>query len=37
MPIVWLGLKIDVLKMEQTFYMGYQKGEKVFYVFPTNW
>ncbi len=27
----------DVLKMEQTFQMGYKKGEKTFYMSPTNW
>jgi hypothetical protein len=37
MPIVQLELKFDVLKMEQTFHMGYQKEKKVLYVFPTNW
>jgi hypothetical protein len=25
------------LKMEQVFHMGYQKGDKVFYIPPTNW
>jgi len=30
-------LKINVLKMEQAFQMGYQEGNKVFYVFPINW
>jgi hypothetical protein len=37
MPIVFLGLKIDVLKMEQTFHFGYQEGDKVLYVSPLNW
>ncbi len=37
MPIVRLALKIDVLKMEHAFQMGYREGNKVFYVFPTNW
>jgi hypothetical protein len=36
MPIVRPTLKINVLKMEQAFQMGYQEGNKVFYVFPTN-
>jgi hypothetical protein len=37
MPMVRTTLKNDVLKMEQVFQMGYQKGDKVFYVFATNW
>jgi hypothetical protein len=37
MPMVQQALKIDVLKMEQTFQTGYKKGEKTFYVSPTNW
>jgi hypothetical protein len=36
MPVVKLTLKIDVLKMEQAFHMGYKEGDKVFYVFATN-
>jgi len=36
MPIVRPALKINVLKMEQAFQMGYQEGNKVFYVFPKN-
>jgi hypothetical protein len=36
MPMVRLALKIDVLKMEQAFHMGYKEGDKVFYVFATN-
>jgi hypothetical protein len=31
MSIVW-----PTLKMEQAFHMGYQEGNKVFYVSPTN-
>jgi hypothetical protein len=31
MPIVWIALKIDVLKMEQMFQMGYKEGKKVFF------
>lgn len=26
-----------VLKMEQTFHMGYKEGEKVLHISPTNW
>jgi hypothetical protein len=37
MPIVKHVLKIDALKMEQAFQMGYRQGEKVFFVSPTNW
>jgi hypothetical protein len=36
MPIVRPTLKINVLKMEQVFQMGYREGDKVFYVPPTN-
>lgn len=32
MSIIKPTLKIDVLKMEQIFFMGYGKGEKAFYV-----
>jgi hypothetical protein len=37
MPIIHPTLKIDVLKMEQTFHFGYQEGDKVFYVSPLEW
>jgi hypothetical protein len=37
MPIVKLAFKINVLKMEHAFQMAYQKGNKAFYVSPTNW
>ncbi len=37
MLIVQVALKINVLKMEHVFKMGYQKGEKTFYVCLTNW
>jgi hypothetical protein len=37
MTIVKPTLKIDVLKMEQAFFTSYRKGEKVFFVFSTNW
>jgi hypothetical protein len=37
MLVVRLAFKINVFKMEQAFQMGYQKGDKMFYVFPTNW
>jgi hypothetical protein len=30
MPIIQPTLKIDVMKMEQTFQMGYRDGEKAF-------
>jgi hypothetical protein len=36
MPIVKPALKIDILKMEQAFHMGYREGDKVFYLSPTN-
>jgi hypothetical protein len=32
MPIFRLALNINVLKMEQAFFIGYCKGEKAFYV-----
>lgn len=37
MPIVRLVLKINVMKMEQSFQMGYREGEIFFYVSPKNW
>jgi hypothetical protein len=37
MPIVRPTFKIDILKMEQAFQMGYRQGEKVFFVSPKNW
>ncbi len=36
MPIVKHAFKIDILKMEHAFHMGYNEGDKVFYLFPTN-
>lgn len=36
MPKVHLTLKINVLKMEHVFDMGYCEGDKIFYVFLTN-
>jgi hypothetical protein len=36
MHVVKPTLKIDVLKMEHDFHMGYKEGDKVFYVFATN-
>jgi len=36
MLVVKPALKINVLKMEQMFQMGYWNGDKVFYVSPTN-
>jgi hypothetical protein len=37
MPIVHPTLKIDVLKMEQSFHFGYCEGDKVFYASPLEW
>jgi hypothetical protein len=37
MPIVHLAFKIDVLKMEQAFQIGYREGDKVFCISPLNW
>jgi hypothetical protein len=37
MFVVNHAIKIDVLKMEQAFQTGYQKGDKVLYVSPINW
>jgi hypothetical protein len=34
--IVHSTLKIVILKIEQMFQMGYHKGDKMFYGFPTN-
>jgi hypothetical protein len=34
--VVKLALKIDILKMEHVFQMGYKEGDKVFYVSTTN-
>jgi len=36
MPIVRHAFKIDILKMEHAFHMGYREGDKVFYLSPTN-
>jgi hypothetical protein len=36
MPIVRHAFKINILKMEQTFHMGYKEGDKVSYLSPTN-
>jgi hypothetical protein len=36
MLIVRATLKIDVLKMEDTFFTSYQEGENVFYLFSHN-
>jgi hypothetical protein len=36
MPIVGPALKIDVLKIEQVFFMGYREGEKAFYFSSKN-
>jgi hypothetical protein len=30
-------LKINILKMDQTFQMGYKEGDKVLYLSFTNW
>ncbi len=37
MLVVRLALKIDILKMEQAFHMGYREGDKVFYLSLTSW
>jgi len=37
MLIVRPTLKIDVLKMEKAFFMGYHKGKKTLYVSSQNW
>jgi hypothetical protein len=37
MPIVRHAFKIDVLKMDQAFQMGYRQGENVLFVSRTNW
>jgi hypothetical protein len=36
MPIIRHAFKIDVLKMEHAFQMGYKQGEKVLFISPTN-
>jgi hypothetical protein len=36
MLIVRHAFKIDILKMEHAFHMGYREGDKVFYLSPTN-
>ncbi len=36
MPVVRLDLKIDILKMEQAFHMGYMEGDMVFYFSSTS-
>lgn len=36
MLVVKPTLKIDVLKVEHDFHMGYKEGDKVFYVSATN-
>jgi hypothetical protein len=37
MPIVHLAFRIDVLKMDQAFQIGYHEGNNVFYKSPLNW
>jgi hypothetical protein len=37
MPVVKLTLKIDILKMEQAFHMGYKEGDKIFNLFMTSY
>jgi hypothetical protein len=37
MPIVHLAFKINVLKMEQAFQIGYHEGNTIFYISPLNW
>jgi hypothetical protein len=36
MLVVKHVFKIDILKMEHAFHMGYREGDKVFYLFLTN-
>jgi len=36
-PIVCSTFKIDILKMENVFQMGYKEGDKIFYLSLTNW
>jgi hypothetical protein len=36
MLVVKPTFKIDILKMEHAFHMGYNEGDKVFYLFSTN-
>jgi len=37
MPIVKPTLKIDILKMEHAFHMGYREGDEVFYLSLIIW
>jgi hypothetical protein len=37
MPVVKPTFKIDIFKMKQSFHMGYNEGDKVFYLSSTNW
>jgi hypothetical protein len=37
MLIVSYTFKIDILKMELAFHIGYKEGDKVFYLSPMNW
>jgi hypothetical protein len=37
MMVVRPALKIDILKMEQAFHMGYKEGDKVFYLSLMSW
>jgi hypothetical protein len=37
MLVVRPTLKIDILKMEQAFHMGYRVRDKVFYLFMMSW
>jgi hypothetical protein len=37
MFVICHALKIDVLKLEHAFQIGYCKGDKVLYVSPLNW
>jgi hypothetical protein len=36
-PIVSYTFKIDILKMELAFHIGYKEGDKVFYLSPISW
>jgi hypothetical protein len=37
MLVVRLTFKINVLKMEHAFHLGYQEIDKFFFISPTNW
>jgi hypothetical protein len=37
MPVICLGLKIDILEMEKAFQTNYWEEDKVFCISPFNW